>query len=72
LIIEGYRYAEASVVSPYRYANLIWAVLLGFLLWGELPSIWVLAGTPLVVGSGFYILLHERSRRRSGNAGKAL
>ncbi len=72
LIIEGYRYAEASVVSPYRYANLIWAVLLGFLLWGELPSIWVLAGTPLVVGSGFYILLHERSRRRSGNAGNAL
>lgn len=63
-IIEGYRYAEASVVSPYRYANLIWAALLGFVLWGEIPSIWVLAGTPLVVGSGLYILLHERSRRR--------
>lgn len=63
-IIEGYRYAEASVVSPYRYANLIWAALLGFILWGEIPSIWVLAGTPLVVGSGLYILLHERSRRR--------
>lgn len=63
-VIEGYRYAEASVVSPYRYTNLIWATLLGFLLWGEIPSIWVLAGTPLVVGSGLYILLHERSRRR--------
>lgn len=62
-IIEGYRYAEASVVSPYRYANLIWAVILGFLIWGEIPSIWVLAGAPLVVGSGLYILLHERSRR---------
>lgn len=65
-VIEGYRYAEASVVSPYRYTNLIWAVLLGFILWGEIPSVWVLAGTPLVVGSGLYILLHERSRRRSG------
>jgi drug/metabolite transporter (DMT)-like permease len=64
-IIEGYRYAEASVVSPYRYANLIWAVILGFLIWGEIPSIWVLAGAPLVVGSGLYILLHERSRRAS-------
>jgi drug/metabolite transporter (DMT)-like permease len=63
-VIEGYRYAEASVVSPYRYTNLIWAALLGFVLWGEIPSIWVLAGTPLVVGSGLYILLHERSRRR--------
>lgn len=62
-VIEGYRYAEASVVSPYRYTNLIWAALLGFILWGEIPSVWVLAGTPLVVGSGLYILLHERSRR---------
>ena len=61
-IIEAFRYGEATVVSPYRYANLIWAALLGFLLWGEIPSIWVLVGTPLVVGSGLYILLHERSR----------
>ena len=62
-IIEAFRYGEASVVAPYRYANLIWATLLGFLLWGEIPSIWVLVGTPLVVGSGLYILVHERSRR---------
>ena len=62
-VIEAFRYAEASVVAPYRYANLIWAVLLGFLIWREIPGIWVLAGTPLVVGSGLYILLHERRRR---------
>ena len=68
-IIEAFRYGEATVVSPYRYANLIWAVLLGFLLWGEIPNVWVLAGTPLVVGSGLYILLHERSRRAPGNRG---
>jgi len=67
-IIEALRYAEASVVSPYRYANLIWAALLGFLLWGEIPSIWILAGTPLVVGSGLYLLLYERSRRASASA----
>ena len=62
-VIEAFRYAEASVVAPYRYANLIWAALLGFLIWREIPGIWVLAGTPLVVGSGLYILLHERRRR---------
>ena len=67
-VIEAYRYAEASIVSPYRYSNLIWAALLGFLIWGEIPSIWVLAGTPLVVGSGLYILLYERSQRRPGVA----
>ncbi len=62
-IIEGFRYAEASVVAPYRYVNLIWAALLGFLLWREIPSVWVLAGTPLVVGSGLYILWQEKARR---------
>jgi len=41
---------------------------LGFLLWGEIPSIWILAGTPLVVGSGLYLLLYERSRRASASA----
>ncbi len=62
-VIEAYRYAEASVVSPYRYANLIWAAVFGFLIWHEIPSVWVLAGTPLVVASGLYLLFHERSRR---------
>lgn len=63
-IIEGYRYAEASVVSPFRYVNLIWAVVLGFLIWGEIPSLWVLVGAPLVVGGGLYLLLQEQARRR--------
>ena len=63
-VIEAYRHGEATVVAPFRYGNLIWAALLGFVLWGEIPSLWVLAGTPLVVGSGLYILWIERARRR--------
>jgi len=63
-IIEAFRHGEATTVAPYRYGNLIWAALLGFVLWGEIPSLWVLAGTPLVVGSGLYILWIERARRR--------
>lgn len=62
-IIEGFRYAEASVVAPYRYVNVVWAALLGYLLWGEIPTIWIVVGVPLVIGSGLYILLHERARR---------
>jgi drug/metabolite transporter (DMT)-like permease len=62
-IIEAFRYGEATVVAPYRYANLIWATVFGFLIWREIPSVWVLAGAPLVVGSGLYILLIERARQ---------
>jgi drug/metabolite transporter (DMT)-like permease len=60
LIIEGYKYAEAAVVSPYRYTDLLWAAIFGFILWGELPSLWLLAGAPLIIGSGVYMALHER------------
>ncbi len=62
-IIEAFRYGEATVVAPFRYANLIWATVFGFLIWREVPSTWMLAGAPLVVASGLYLLLHERSRR---------
>ena len=64
-IIEGYRYAEASIIAPYRYLNLIWAVILGYILWKEIPSAWVLLGTPLVVGSGLYILYDEGKKSRA-------
>jgi len=66
-IIEGYRYAEASIIAPYRYLNLIWAVILGYLLWNEIPSAWVLLGTPFVVGSGLYILYDEHKKKSYKN-----
>lgn len=70
-VIEAYRHGEATVVAPYRYGNLIWAALLGFVLWGEIPSLWVLAGTPLVVGGGLYLLWIERARRQHRAAPKS-
>ena len=59
LLIVTYRLAEAGLVAPFRYSSMIWAVLLGFLIWGDLPDRWVLAGTFLLVASGLYVFYRE-------------
>lgn len=68
LQIEAFRYADASTVSPYRYVTLIWAVLLGFVIWGDLPTIPVVAGAAIIVLSGLYVWYRE-GRRAGGPAG---
>jgi len=64
LMIEGYRFAEASLVAPFRYTNLLWAPLIGYLLFGEIPGVAFLAGAPLIAASGLYIVWRERSLAR--------
>ena len=67
-MIEAFRLAQAGLVAPFRYANVIWAVLFGFLLWGELPGRWVVFGSALVIGSGLYIFHREARLRLSRKA----
>ena len=59
MIIEAHRWAQASVIAPFRYTVLVWACVLGFVIWGDVPDIWLLGGAALVVGSGLYILYRE-------------
>ncbi len=61
LIIDALRLGDASLVSPFRYSGLLWATILGLLVWGDFPDTWTLAGAALLVASGLYIL--ERSPR---------
>jgi drug/metabolite transporter (DMT)-like permease len=64
LQIEAFRHAEAVAIVPYRYTSLIWALLLGFFVWGHLPDATVLFGAIGIVASGLYIW--HRERRRAG------
>jgi len=59
-IIEALRTGEASAMAPIRYTALLWAALLGFLLWGEVPELWLLAGAVVIVGSSLYMIRAER------------
>ena len=67
LMIEGYRFAEASLVAPFRYTNLLWAPLMGYLFFNEIPGLALLAGAPLIAASGLYIVWRERSLVRRSN-----
>ncbi len=63
LVIEALRLTEAAVVVPFKYSAFVWAVLLGFIMWGDIPQPWTLAGVVLVIGSGLYILNRELMQR---------
>lgn len=63
LMIESYRLAAAATVAPFKYSSIVWGVLLGYLIWGDLPDAWILTGAALVIGSGLYILHREATQR---------
>lgn len=56
--------APAPALSPFVYTQIVWAVALGYAVFGDVPDGWTLAGASIVIGSGLYIILWERSRRR--------
>jgi drug/metabolite transporter (DMT)-like permease len=58
--IEAFRLGNAAVVAPFRYTGLLWAMLVGFLFWREVPDAWMLAGAAVVVCAGIYMLRHGR------------
>jgi drug/metabolite transporter (DMT)-like permease len=60
LIIEAHRHAPASVLAPYIYTQIIWMVVAGYMLFGNLPDMWTLIGAAIVVGSGIYMFMRER------------
>ena len=56
--------APASVVAPYQYTIIIWAILLGYLAFGDVPSPGTLLGAAIVTGAGIYIFFRERKLHR--------
>lgn len=61
-IISSMRQGEMSIVSPFRYTGLLWALVLGFAVWGDVPNLMGWCGIALLIGSGLYVLHGERSR----------
>jgi drug/metabolite transporter (DMT)-like permease len=55
--------APTSAVVPFNYFSLVWAIILGFLVWGDIPSAALLMGSAIVVGTGMFLLWHESRGR---------
>jgi drug/metabolite transporter (DMT)-like permease len=57
--------APATAVSPFYYLMLVWALIIGFLVWGDVPTFGLLVGSGIVVASGLFLLWREGQRQRS-------
>ena len=55
--------APASTVVPYQYTTIVWAVLFGYLVFGDVPDAWMLAGAAIIIAAGLFIFLRERAAR---------
>jgi drug/metabolite transporter (DMT)-like permease len=60
LLTECYRHAPASVLAPFDYSAMLWAFLLGYALFGELPDAFILVGVAIVIGAGLFVIWRER------------
>jgi len=63
IVVLAFRYADASVLAPFSYTQLLLASILGFMIFGELPDVWTVTGAAFIVASGLYTAHRERIRR---------
>ena len=62
---KALHFAAATAVMPFFYLMLVWAVAIGYLVWGDVPTNGLLVGSGVVVASGIFLLWHEAQRRRT-------
>ena len=59
-LIRAYDYASATGLAPFFYTQLVWVMLLGWLVFGDFPDGWSLLGMGIIVASGIYLVGHQR------------
>ena len=72
LLTGALRLAQVALVMPMDYSALLWASLLGWLIFGQLPSHWTWLGAPIVIAAGLVILWREQRLRIAGTATAAV
>ncbi len=72
-LTQSFRHADASLIAPFDYVSMVWAIAVGWLLFGELPETIVIAGSSIVVAAGIFVIWRERQlgldRRRQKESG---
>lgn len=69
LMSEAYKNATAAAVAPFHYSQMITGAVLGFLIWGNLPNLWLICGSAVIIASGIYLVRHERRVSRTVTRG---
>lgn len=66
MLTEAWASAQVSALAPYSYSSLLWAILFGWIAFGDIPGVLTIAGATLIVVASLYILQRELQRRRRG------
>jgi drug/metabolite transporter (DMT)-like permease len=69
LLILAHERAPAPVLAPFGYVNIVFMIMLGYFVFGDVPSWWTLAGAGIIIVSGIYLLIRER--QQLGSSGPA-
>jgi drug/metabolite transporter (DMT)-like permease len=59
-LIKAFEIAPASMLAPFSYTSILWSTVLGFVLFGDFPDGWTIAGAVIIISSGLYIVQRER------------
>lgn len=65
VLFKALQLGAASALQPFSYSMVLWATVLGFLIWGHFPDAWTLTGVAIVVAGGLYAFSRERAAARS-------
>jgi drug/metabolite transporter (DMT)-like permease len=63
LIVVGTRHGDLSLIVPFRYTAVLFATIVGFVVWGDTPNALAWCGIALLIGSGIYLLRASRRAR---------
>ncbi|MEM7696043.1 MAG: DMT family transporter [Pseudomonadota bacterium] len=64
MLVAAHGMAGAALLAPFVYTQMIWMIVLGLLLFGDVPDVWTLVGSAIIAASGLYVLHRERVRAR--------
>jgi drug/metabolite transporter (DMT)-like permease len=65
-IIKAYQRAEAALVAPFAYTEIVWATSFGLFVFGDFPNLFTFIGTAIIIASGVYVVHRERKARAAG------
>ena len=68
-MIKAFAAAPAAVVAPFNYTGLVWAAVLGFAVFGDVPDAWTVVGAGLIIAGGLYIFHREHARQAASGRG---
>jgi drug/metabolite transporter (DMT)-like permease len=66
MVSLAYRAAASAVVAPFLYVEMIWALVFGWIIFTDVPDVWMLAGAAVIIASGIYLVAAERRTAQPG------